>query len=129
MTICLADLCRTASPETRRLLLQLARRGVMNANGCVIKASAAMGKPPAGHDHVLAQTAAGFPPLSDAEALGIQGTVAAETTAIASDLLPNEFDAGCMIETKYAVSVAEGTMSLGITVHGLVDHEFHVMLS
>lgn len=128
MTICLADSCRSAFPNTRRLLSKLARRGVVNASGCVIKASAAMGEPPAGHDRVLIRMATGFPPVSDAENLDIQGTVAAEIAAIVRDLLPNEIDADCMIETSYAVSIAEDTISLGITVHGLVDHEIRVLL-
>lgn len=129
MTICVADLCRPASPKMRRLLSKLARRGVVNAGGCVIKASAAMGEPPAGHDHVLIRMATGFPPVSDAENLDIQGTVSAEMMAVVRDLLPNEVDAGCVIETNYVMSPAESTMSLGITVHSLVDHDFRVFLN
>lgn len=113
----------------RRLLSKLARRGVVNASGCVIKTFAALSKPPAGYDRVLTRMAEGYLPVGDAEDLGIQSTVAAEMTAIVRDQLPNEFDTVYAIETNYVVRGAEGTVSLGINVYGLAINMFRVLLS
>lgn len=129
MSICMAELCRPASPGMRRLLLALARRGVVGANGCVIASADGMGEPPAGHDHVAIRTAAGSPPVGEAEKLGIPGTMAAETMAIVRDVMSEEADAAYFIEGNYDVRVTDGTVSLSITTLGLVDYEAHVFFS
>lgn len=129
MTICSADLCWPASPRIRRLLLDLARRGVVSANGRVIASAAEMGEPPAGHDHVMIRNVAGFPAVDDAESLGIQATMAAEALAILRNLMPEEAESAAVVECSYFLHVAEETASLSITTLGLVDHERHVVLS
>lgn len=129
MSICLAELCRPASPGIRRLLVALARRGVVSANGRVIASPAYMGEPPAGHDHVAIRAAAGAPPVGDVEKLGIPSVMAAETMAVVRDVMSEEADAAYFVEGNYAVRVADGTVSLSITTLGLVDHECRVVLS
>lgn len=129
MTICLADVYQPALQETRRVIRDLARRGVTLAIGCVITSAADMGEPPAGHDRVLVSMKPGSTPLDDAEHVHVQSVMTAEMAAIAQAVMAAEGDAARVTYCNYVLLPMAGTASLKVTMHGLVDHEVRVVLS